>query len=230
MAGRQGRGARDGGIPFRHGPHHSHRAESVAPDLPRGGSVAGRGARTRTARSPVALFLRGRLGSRSARADGHDVRRAAAILARNRLRQGLPRLRRAIGAAPRHLGPLLLLEVGRGPEGHHGLQGQSQPLDAPRRHEPQDGADRGGDHPLANPRRQGVADARPLHPIRRLVALQLPGRPGQHRPHAARRGRLVSDGRDPCCAGGSRAARGRAGRRDPPPAPEFGACWSETAP
>jgi diapolycopene oxygenase len=63
---------------------------------------------------------------------------------------------------------------------------------------------RGRHHPKVRAGSAGRPDARPLHPVRRLLARTIPRRALRHRPHAERRRRLVSHrrhARRPACPG-----------------------------
>ena len=107
-------------------------------------------------------------------------------------------------APARRLRAVLLLEAGRGHARHLRPEGQPQPRHAARRALAAHGQLGRRHHPRAGEGRASGADARPLHPVCRLLALRLAGRAVRDRPHADGRGRLVPD---------RRHARGRHGAR-----------------
>ena len=195
-------------LPLRHGADHRHDAVGAAPHLQRGRRAPGGLPRPRAARSAVALLLRRRLVLDLAQNPEAMAQTLDAFAPGTNSGAALPRLHRLQRAARRHLAAPLLLEADRRPARHVRLEGVVRSEDARRRARDAHG-------PLGRRHRAQVharsarrADARPLHAVRRLVALRLAGRALRHRPHADRRGRLVSDGRH------ARRARGAGEARD----------------
>ena len=212
--GRQGGRAARSRLSLRHGADDPADALGAEADLRRGRAGPRRRARPDPARSAVALVLRGRLDARPPRRSPPDGRSSSMLSPRAAGPVGLsiasstcPRswTRSRIGTSsggrsaacrtcstprPRLVRPRSRTCCACGPGARSRRRSARSSTEPPRR-----------------------ADARPLHAVRRLVARSLAGRPVRHRPHADRRGRLVSAGRDAGRRRGADPPGRRTGRR-----------------